>query len=77
MSIWTIIGWIATGLSFYGIVLNSKKRMSCWPVWLASNAFWMALGVSYKDSAMIVSQVGFIILNVYGWRAWIRERSRP
>lgn len=77
MSTMTIIGWIATSLSFYGIVLNGKKNMWCWPVCLASNAFWMALGIGYKDSAMIGSQVGFIVLNVYGWRAWIKERRRP
>lgn len=28
-----IIGWIATGLSFVGIMLNTYQMIECWLVW--------------------------------------------
>ncbi len=65
-----MIGWIATALSLFGIFLNAKGILWCWPVWLASNVFWLALGVSYGDPSMIASQFCFAGLNVYGWRNW-------
>ena len=78
MMIWLVVGWLATLLSFFGIVLNGRKNIWCWLVWIISNAFWMALGIHYRDSAMIGSQVGFFVLNVYGWLSWAKkERGSP
>lgn len=71
MTIWTVVGWTAMVLSFFGIYLNAKKYVLCWPVWLISNAFWMILGIHYRDAAMILSQVGFTAGNIYGWRKWL------
>lgn len=67
-----MIGWIATALSFAGIILNGKKNIWCWPVWLLSNVFWVTLGFKYHDGSMVACQVGFVALNVYGWRAWLK-----
>jgi len=72
---WTLVGWSGVTLSFFGIYLNAHKSLWCWPVWLLSGVAWTALGVHYKDSAMVLAQVGFTVGNVYGWRQWKKASS--
>lgn len=74
MTVWTFIGWTAMLLSFTGIYMNARKNIWCWPVWLVSNAFWLVLGLHYRDSAIIIANFGFATGNSYGWVQWAKAR---
>lgn len=65
-----IVPWIASLLSVVGIVLNAQKDIRCWPVWLASNAFWIVHTAFVSEWAALVTWLAFVGANAYGWMAW-------
>lgn len=71
-----MIGWISTILSVIGIVMNAKKIIWCWPVWMASNVGFIygAIFVDFTPN-LIVLWVMFLGFNVYGWREWKKSSS--
>jgi len=65
-----ILGWIATIISIIGIILNAKKIIYCWPVWLLSNILWITYFSVLKNGPSIVLWIVFSIFNIYGWIKW-------
>lgn len=65
-----MIGWIASTLSIIGIVLNAKKNIWCWPIWLLSNVLWVYHCMQVGDSAALVTWIVFGAFNIYGWYNW-------
>lgn len=72
-----MIGWIAVILSIVGIILNAKHKMSCWPVWIASNVFWVIHAIDGVDIPAVVLWFVFMGFNVYGWYQWRRDAQKP
>ena len=70
-----IIGWIATVLSIIGIVLNAKKLISCWPVWLLSNVLWIIYFVNMWNPQSLILWIVFFAFNIYGWVQWKKDKK--
>lgn len=66
-----VIGWIATTLSIIGILLNAFKIVWCWPVWIASNFFWIYWATKKKVVSQVVLWVVFLLFNLFGLYAWL------
>ena len=62
--------WIAAALSLAGILLNARKNIWCWPVWILSNLAWITYGVWFSQWAVLVTFTGFLFGNIYGWMMW-------
>jgi nicotinamide riboside transporter PnuC len=62
--------WIALTLSSVGIIFNAKKLIICWPIWLLSNVFWTIYSMQTDQMALLVLQIIFGALNIYGWISW-------
>jgi nicotinamide mononucleotide transporter len=71
-----LIGWLATLISVIGIVLNAKKIIYCWPIWLLSNVLWITYFVVLKNYPSIVLWIMFSIFNVYGWLEWNKLKNK-
>ena len=67
--------WIGATLSIVGIALNANKLITCWPVWIASNFFWLAYSLPQKDWAYVVLWVVFVFFNSYGWYQWLSKKG--
>jgi len=65
-----MIAWIAFLFSMVGIVLNAKKIIWCWPVWLVSNVLWIIHMTQTHDNAALMTWVVFLAFNVYGYYEW-------
>lgn len=65
-----IIGWIASLISLFGVVLNAYKIIWCWPVWCLANIFWIYWAIKKKEWSQLVLWIVFTIANIYGWYQW-------
>ena len=65
-----MIAWIASSLSLFGIILNAKKNIWCWPVWTFSNFFWIYHTINVQEWAAFTTWVVFLGANIYGWIQW-------
>ena len=67
-----VVEWVAFGLSTAGIILNAKKIIYCWPLWIAANIIWFCSAVPKNEFALASLWVVFIVFNLYGWVEWAR-----
>jgi hypothetical protein len=70
-----IVPWIGLVFTLIGILLNAKKNILCWPVWLCSNFFWLIHAGNLNDVPQIVVWTIFSVFNVYGWVQWNKSRT--
>ena len=71
-----ILGWIATIISIIGILLNSKKNILCWPVWLVSSLMFVIYFIVLQDNPSILLWVVFSGFNLYGWIQWKKDKNK-
>jgi len=63
--------WIAVTLSIAGIALNANKLILSWPVWIASNIFWIMYSLPKKEWSYVLLWSVFLAFNAYGWYQWL------
>jgi nicotinamide riboside transporter PnuC len=64
--------WIGLVLTTWGIILNAKKHMACWPIWITSDVFWI-LGCFFMNPIpipLVLMNVVFLGANCYAWKQW-------
>jgi nicotinamide mononucleotide transporter len=70
------MSWLAAFLTAFGLFLNARKHMACWPVWLAGDAVWLVYGGSTRQWAIVALQLGFLGMNSYGWHQWRKDARK-
>ena len=70
-----ILGYLAAFVSLMGIILNARKIMACWPIWLLSNVMWITYSGIEGDVPSIILWTTFSIFNVYGWWKWRQDKK--
>lgn len=69
-----LLGLISGVLAVTGVVLNNRKLIACFPLWLASNAISAGLHVHAGLWSLAGRDLVFFFLAIDGWRRW-RERA--
>lgn len=69
------MSWIAVSLSILGIILNARKNVWCWAVWILSNIFWLAYEIPKGEIPSIILWVVFLVMNSYGWYSWKKDEQ--
>ena len=70
-----LIGWIASAISISGVLLNAKKKISCWPVWIFASFIWIYISIENKDIPQLILWSVFAVFDAYGWYQWNKERK--
>lgn len=79
MTLFELIGWLATVGAVAGVVLNNYRLRACFGVWLITNAISATLhirGYALGDGAMLslaCRDLVFMLLALHGWWAWGRK----
>jgi len=67
MVILSIIGFC---LSMIGCLLNNRKLLLCWPVFIAADAVFVYLHLSKGFYVYAIRELAFLILCFEGWYRW-------
>ena len=67
------LGYFAAFVSLPGIILNARKHIWCWPIWLFSNSLWIYYSILEGDMPSIILWIMFSIANIYGLKAWKKD----
>jgi nicotinamide mononucleotide transporter len=70
-----VLGYSTFLVSLIGIILNAKKNILCWPVWLVSNAGWITYSIIRKDFPQLILWICFTAFNFYGWWQWKKDEK--
>ena len=65
-----MIGWILTGLSITGALLNSRKRVEGFYFWMVGNIGWTILTICkemYSQTALWLFYCGICAYGIYHW----------
>lgn len=70
------VDWAATILTFLAIYLLGEKKRSGFIFMICGNVAWLALGWLTESAAMLLANLGFVILNLRGLVKWGRDAAK-
>ena len=62
--------WIFTFLTVVGAILNAKKRIEGFYVWLFSNTCWFIYNITIREYAQASVYVALSVVTIYGICQW-------
>lgn len=68
-----IAGTIAMVLAVGGVLLNNRKMIACFPIWMVSNAICLGIHATTGVVMLAVRDAVFIALAIAGWRRWRKK----
>lgn len=79
MDPFTVLGWIASGISLTGSVLNARMNIHGYSLWLCSNVIWIGYDLSLGLWEQLPMFVASTVLAAYGIVKWrqLRPARRP
>ena len=67
--------WLLTAACLLGSWLNARKLKSCFLIWIACNAGWLAFDIYNKNFARAALDIAQAAISVYGYVTW-NEKGR-
>jgi len=68
--VFEFLGLISGTLGILGVLLNNRRLIWCFPVWLLSNALSCSLHLHAALWSLAGRDLVFLILSFDGWRRW-------
>ena len=65
-----VIAWIVTGAALIGVVLNIKKDLRCFLIWIFTNAFWCMYDFYLEAWAQSALFLVYFFLALWGLWKW-------
>ena len=69
------LDWLAMCLTFFAIYLLGNKNRLGFAVMIAGNVCWSTVGLWAHSYAMVLANIGFVVMNVRGISKWSRQTS--
>jgi nicotinamide riboside transporter PnuC len=70
------IGAVAGLLAVSGVVLNNRRMIGCFPIWMMSNATSCMLHLQAGMISLALRDAVFFCLAIEGWWRWRRKAAR-
>ena len=64
------VDWLAMCLTFLAIYLLGSKSRFGFVVMMLGNLCWAAIGIWAHSEAMLLANIGFLVMNVRGFTRW-------
>jgi len=72
-----LFGWTATVLAVSGVVLNNRKFIMCFWLWMVSNLLCAHLHAHVGLWSQYWRDVAFFVLSVEGFYKWRKQTDSP
>ena len=68
-----ILASAAMLLAVGGVLLNNRKMIACFPIWMVSSAISLGIHAAMGVVMLAVQDGVFIVLGIEGWRRWKKK----
>lgn len=68
-----VISTIATIICFAGMILNVKKKKTCFIVWLIGNTIWLLIDIYAVAISRVILDVIQQLFNLWGIIEWKKK----
>ena len=68
-----LIGWIATLMLLLGYILNARKKISSWVIWMIGNTLMCMYAILIESNSIAFLSTVLVGLNIYGFISWKRQ----
>jgi nicotinamide riboside transporter PnuC len=68
--------WVVVAVSIVGTVLNARRNIWCFPLWIIANLFWIIYGYNKSAPAMTAMFAVYLGLAIYGWVFWNEKEKK-
>lgn len=65
-----VVEWLATAMSIWGAILNAQLNIWGFYVFMVGNVFWVSFSIKHKHWGLLMTQIVFFALNIYGVYIW-------
>ena len=70
-----LISYIAAFFSFVGILLNIRKNILCWFMFMISDSLWFSYSLLTGQWAITITHTIFMISNFVGMYSWSKAKN--
>ena len=67
---------VIAGLSVSGQILQSRRKLECWPVWLVTNSIAVIVYWSRDLNATVVLFALYWLMSIIGWWQWQKKLTQ-
>jgi len=68
-----IIGGVATVLAIAGVILNNRRLIACFYLWMVSNSLSALLHADAGMTSLLIRDLAFLALAIEGVWKWRKE----
>ena len=65
-----ILDIIASVLSVTGVILNARKIVFCWYLWIINDLIWIGYSIAEGRVFFLIMWIVFLITNLYALYEW-------
>lgn len=69
-----ILEWIATGLGILGAIINARKKIQGFYIWVIANLFWIYIGIKIKLYGLALLFFVYLLIVIYGIITWRKKK---
>lgn len=73
MTNFDLLTWICTSFSLLGVILNIKKKRSCFYIWTVTNGIWAGVDFYKGIYAQALLFAIYFLLALWGIYEWRKE----
>ena len=70
-----LISYIAATFSFIGILLNIRRNILCWFMFMISDSLWFTYSLLTGQWAITITHTIFMISNFAGMYSWSKSKN--
>ncbi len=67
--------WLTAVAALIGVWLNIRKHVSCFVIWMFTNATWAVVDFQHGIYPQAGLQLIYFLLSIYGLLRWTRARD--
>ena len=71
-----LTGGVICVLAVAGVVMNNRRVIWCFPIWLVSNILSAGLHAHAGLWAMVARDGAFFVLAIHGWYLWAKTHKK-
>lgn len=68
-----LLGLFTLGITITGSILNNRKMILCFPIWVISNIIYLGMHIHLGSWSLALKDAAFIVICVDGYFRWRRK----